>query len=615
MTTFHESQPQSRRAARQSEREEGSDQAEFTDQQLDATQVHSPDNEPGDHWSGSPSAAERDATDSSSPKGRRAAAPGGPPSPAAEPLEYRTQQKSSVPTYNGPSFTNRAPQSDQLAESDPSTHAQDSHEFPPTQAVPQADLPAYRVRDYSPEGRRSAPIPPANWLTPPASQAASDAADRVDDAPTVTPIRSLGVDAASASTQRTQFYVPESALHDTIVPAISPASVVEPTAEADLPDAEPVAPVNEYTITRRELRALEAQQAAAAHKVPQLPEFSADGLLTGAAAAVFIETGFGDDDEDVDNVEPRAEGSDPAPALAEPFVLLEQLVPIDERVPEGSLEEVAADDDAAVDEVPVMAPALTPFDALFQVPPAEAKVAPANLMPPVAEAPATDVTPPADVQSDPVPLVEPPVSATAPPAADGPDLTDALAEFDSLTRESVENVVSQVEPEGVPVTVTESNWIPPIGHWSAQGEVDEDEPAEGSISRTIGSGISTTTALVLPSVPEGADIRGPLTSAGQIMLTGSIDLPRTLSSTGQSDRFDGESMDALFDLSDAEVISTDSSPVRAIRAVSTHTSGHGVTHTQKPKGTRALTGLLIAASSLAVVVAGLLVAAFAFNVF
>ena len=92
------------------------------------------------------------------------------------------------------------------------------------------------------------------------------------------------------------------------------------------------------------------------------------------------------------------------------------------------------------------------------------------------------------------------------------------------------------------------------------------------------------------------------------------DLPRNFAATGQSDRYDS-GLDELFDLNDAEITSTDSSPVRAIRAVSTHTSGHGVTHTQKPKGTRALTALLIAASSMAVVVAGLLVAAFAFNVF
>ena len=144
--------------------------------------------------------------------------------------------------------------------------------------------------------------------------------------------------------------------------------------------------------------------------------------------------------------------------------------------------------------------------------------------------------------------------------------------------------------------------------------LDEDE-IETTINRRVGSGTTTTSALVLPEIPNGPDIRGPLTSTGEIMLTGSIDLPRNLAATGQSDRYDGGGIDDLFDLSDHEVISTDSSPVRAIRAVSTHTSGHGVTHTQKPKGTRALTALLIAASSMAVVVAGLLVAAFAFNVF
>ena len=127
--------------------------------------------------------------------------------------------------------------------------------------------------------------------------------------------------------------------------------------------------------------------------------------------------------------------------------------------------------------------------------------------------------------------------------------------------------------------------------------------------------MTTTSALVLPSIPLGNDIRGPLTATGEIMLTGSIELPRMLAATGQSDRYDHVGIDDLFDANDSEIISTDSSPVRAIRAVSTHTSGHGVTHTQKPKGTRALTALLIAASSMAVVVAGLLIAVFAFNVF
>ena len=168
-------------------------------------------------------------------------------------------------------------------------------------------------------------------------------------------------------------------------------------------------------------------------------------------------------------------------------------------------------------------------------------------------------------------------------------------------------VAAVADPTGPSASVT---------HWSTQPAEREDlEGVEKTISRTIGSGSTATSALVLPGAPPGADIRGPLTGNGEILLTGSIDLPHTLSSAGTSDRFDSQGMDALFDLNDAELISTDSAPVRAIRAISSNTSGHGVTHTVKPRGTRGLTALLIAASVLAVVVAGLLVVTFAFKLF
>ena len=99
------------------------------------------------------------------------------------------------------------------------------------------------------------------------------------------------------------------------------------------------------------------------------------------------------------------------------------------------------------------------------------------------------------------------------------------------------------------------------------------------------------------------------------MLTGSIDLPAGLSATGASSGLEHHAIDALFDSHDGEIITTDSAPVRAIKAVSTHNSGQGVTHTQKPKGTRALTALVIAAATMAVIVAGLLVAAITMNIF
>ena len=111
------------------------------------------------------------------------------------------------------------------------------------------------------------------------------------------------------------------------------------------------------------------------------------------------------------------------------------------------------------------------------------------------------------------------------------------------------------------------------------------------------------------------DIRGALTGTGEVMLTGSIDLPTSLSSTGATDRVEHESLDMLFDANDHEIVATDSAPVRAIRAVSTHNTGHGVTHTQKPKGNKSLTVLLFVAGGLAIATIAVFVTALVLNVF
>ncbi len=210
------------------------------------------------------------------------------------------------------------------------------------------------------------------------------------------------------------------------------------------------------------------------------------------------------------------------------------------------------------------------------------------------------VTQPAPVTPLSPPIAQVPHFSAPPEPLLNTGLTSAISEFDTLTREPAHDPAPRATP---------------AGHWSSQTQLDEHDLFETTLTRTVGGGVATTSALVLPMPPAGADIRGPLTSTGEIMLTGSIDLPRSLSSTGASARFDHDGIDALFDAGDAEVISTDSAPVSAIKAVSTHNSGFAVTHTQKPKGTRGLTVLLIAASTMAVVVAGLLIAAFALNVF
>jgi len=171
-----------------------------------------------------------------------------------------------------------------------------------------------------------------------------------------------------------------------------------------------------------------------------------------------------------------------------------------------------------------------------------------------------------------------------------------------------EHAPEQARNESVP-------WTAPVGHWSNQLSADDDRfgDLESTINRTVGGTSASTSALVLPAIPTGSDIRGALTHTGEVILTGSINLPLSLSSTGTSSRIDQGGIDDLFDWRDEELVSVDSQPVRAMTAVSTSIGGHGVTHTHKPKGTRGLTALLVTACALAVVVTGLIIAAFALN--
>jgi hypothetical protein len=160
---------------------------------------------------------------------------------------------------------------------------------------------------------------------------------------------------------------------------------------------------------------------------------------------------------------------------------------------------------------------------------------------------------------------------------------------------------------------------PPVGHWSTAGELDDkNQQFDQIISRSVGSsGAATTTnALILPVVPSAPDATGPLTSTGEILVTGSIDLPRGLGSTGQHpDRYDSSDMDRMFEQDENEFNTSDVAPIRASRAVSTHTSTRGVITPPKKRGGRLPVVLSITAAVLAIGVVGLLVAGYILKVF
>ena len=162
-------------------------------------------------------------------------------------------------------------------------------------------------------------------------------------------------------------------------------------------------------------------------------------------------------------------------------------------------------------------------------------------------------------------------------------------------------------------------WVAPVGHWSRQADLDDEtQPWENTITREVGGGnvATTTSALVLPEIPRPTTFSTALDSTGEVLLTGSIDLPPSLSTGGgDARRYDDPNVDLMFDTQDAEFTGTDSSPVRAIRAVSTHTSSRGVIHANKPHGNRMIVVVFVATAVLAVGVVGMLVASLFMNLF
>lgn len=565
MTTFQEPPLQSRRAARQSERA---------------------DAPPGDLTD--PNAVSQPPASSTAPSAPAVQA-------NAEPLNYATTSRPPLPQYDGQNLRPR-----RIAET--SGHA----DLPPTEALPAQDSPSYRPKDYSPEGRRS--VTP-NWApsydgtvdfqTQNRDQAlaAASAAGFVQDAPvaegehTMTRRELRAMREADGVIAAPTDQAPVVAPYPAAAPAalVAPISPISPAVAAPAPEpvsfATPpplVAPAPQSS-TRLD-SALAEFDALAAGREPALPAPDAPTPVPGRRAA------------QQPSVPVAQEPVVPAAVAQEP-VLQEPVAP------------------APVVQAPVapalVAPApvvpedsLSAFEAMFSAPPTEQ---------PAAQAPVPEMPAPSAAAQ----LLAPPVVEPAPAGAPSPaPASEALWAVDPL--------LSAPAPQGAPALVPPPMNSPQpaapvspasgptsVGHWSTQSDLDEAEQlVETTISRSVGSGSGavTTSALVLPSVPEHT-IGGPMSSNGEILLTGSISLPHSFSATGaHPSQLDESDLDHLLDPGDHQVANTDSMPVRAIRAVSTHTASGPIIAPSKPAGTRGFTILIVAASAMAVVVVGLLIA-------
>ena len=165
----------------------------------------------------------------------------------------------------------------------------------------------------------------------------------------------------------------------------------------------------------------------------------------------------------------------------------------------------------------------------------------------------------------------------------------------------------------------EQTYTPPFGHWSMQAKIDdENQTLDHSVRRDLSSssGAITTSALVLPSIPRAGDVTRPISNTGEILITGSVELPASLGSTGSyPTHFDRSDVDAIIAADDREDSAAGSAPVRAIRAVSTNNDSPALLAETRATESRTPFVLAIIAGATLVVAVGLVIAGFIFNVF
>jgi hypothetical protein len=466
---------------------------------------------------------------------------------AGEPLSYVTQNRPPLPGYDG----------------SPSARGRRSSE-PVADAQPAAPS-AFRPRDFSPEARSA---PPA-WA--PEYERDSAAADNgvVD-------------------------------YHTQARASVFPGASVAASLASEPPGVE-------ETLSRRELRAIRDAHGITAVPTeanPVIPQQQAQQAAPQQYAAQ-------------PQVAPQQYAAPPqaAPAPAPSTQLDSAMAEFDSLAGRGGVDTRPPATQPRrggrrASEEPAPEDGIGAFDALFGQPeapaqapqPQQAQPQPQQAQPQqgaqfdYSQPPAAQMPPAQQVHAQQRPAQQPPVQQFG-----EPQQTPQYAEPQQYAQpQPVPQAPQQVAPVSTPTTGER-----PIGHWTNQSDIDDRvQVSDSTISRTIGSGALTTSALVLPSLP------GHNMATGQVMLTDSISLPSGFAATGAHTPLDESDIDHLLDPGDHQLVNTDSVPIRAIRAVSSHSSSRNIINAQKPaRGNRMLTMLIASASVMVVVVVTLLIVA------
>ncbi|PPG16838.1 hypothetical protein C5D36_06760 [Rathayibacter sp. AY1C6] len=349
-------------------------------------------------------------------------------------------------------------------------------------------------------------------------------------------------------------------------------------------------------LTRRELRALLAQQQA--EKVAAAPE---------AEPPADEERSDDERSDDVEGALERASALPPTGAV--PVIEAADESRDAEPVPEGAAEqEPEGDEDVVTEDAP------------------EASEEEADES-------ATDATADAD-EADAAEVHEAEIESSSSdgetPSADASDERDAddeqptageQPEQPHLNTALFASVGGSLDIADEKATEITGSFEPPIEHLAITEELDSKskEEVDASFDSLIASGVAatgavtTTNALILPTTGPGATVG---TDTGEILVTGSFDLPRSLGSTGQHPNlYDSPDVDRYVDRIDREQPAGESEPVRASSAVSTHAAGTSMIAPQKRAGVSVPVVLAITAAVLLVGAIALFIGGFVLNIF
>ncbi|SMH37737.1 hypothetical protein SAMN06295885_1402 [Rathayibacter oskolensis] len=202
--------------------------------------------------------------------------------------------------------------------------------------------------------------------------------------------------------------------------------------------------------------------------------------------------------------------------------------------------------------------------------------------------------------------------------ATGPVAEAVVVEQPKLNTALFATVGGSLDIADEKATEITGSFHPPIEHLAITDELDSKskEEVDASFDSLIASGVAstgavtTTNALILPT---SGDAKA---DTGEVLVTGSFDLPRSLGSTGQHPNlYDSPDVDRYVDRIDREQPAADSEPVRASSAVSTHAAGTAMIAPQKRRGISTPVVLAITAAVLLVASIALFIGGFVLNIF